>query len=93
MRKCEGIEPRYENKSWMLTYLDLRKAIPEEPIAKAPEGSPGSETVARHYGRVGNSGDPMNSSCIGVGRHNRYTGRKSNGSWEVGCSHSSEEVG
>ena len=66
MHKREGIEPRYENKSWMLTYLDLRKAIPEEPIANAPEGPPGSETVARHYGRVGNSGDPMNSSHLGL---------------------------
>ena len=58
----------------------------------APEGPPGSETVARHEGRVGNSGDPMNSSNRGVGRHNRQTGRKPDSSWEVGCPHSSDEV-
>lgn len=92
MRKREGIEPRYENKSWMLTCLEQRKAIPEEPTAMAPEGPPGSETVARHYGRVGNSGGPISSSVQGVGCHNRQTGRKPDNLWEVGCPHSSEEV-
>jgi len=48
MRKREGIEPRYQNKSWMPTLLLGRKATPEEPIAMAPAGPPGSETVARH---------------------------------------------
>ena len=56
------------------------------------EGPPGSETVARHYGRVGNSGDPMNSSNLEVERHNRRTGRKLDGLWEVGCPHSSDEM-
>jgi hypothetical protein len=89
MLKREGIEPRYQNKSWMPTLLVARKAIPEEPIAMAPTGPSGSETVARHYGKVGNSGDPINSSKLGVGRYNRQTGRKPDGFWEVGCPHSS----
>ena len=42
MRKREGIEPRYELKSWMPTPLGERKATPEEPIAMASEGPPGS---------------------------------------------------
>ncbi|CAA9566799.1 hypothetical protein AVDCRST_MAG81-1155 [uncultured Synechococcales cyanobacterium] len=49
----------------MLTQLVLWKAKPKEPIAKVLEGPPGSETVARHQGRAGNSGDPMNSSLGG----------------------------
>ena len=85
----EGIEPRYENQLWMPTWLVTRKATPEEPIAMAPAGPPGSETVARHYGRVGNSGDPINSSSLGVRRYNRQTGRTPDGLWEVGCPHSS----
>ncbi|NET39211.1 MAG: hypothetical protein F6K19_45780 [Cyanothece sp. SIO1E1] len=56
------------------------------------EGPPGSETMARHDGKVGNSGDPMHSSPEGVGWHNRQTGRKPNGAWEVGCPHSSDEM-
>ena len=40
----------------MPTLLKERKAIPEEPRAKVPEGPPGSETVARHQGRVGELG-------------------------------------
>jgi len=61
MRKREGTEPRDENQLWMPTFSEQRKAKPEEPNAKVPEGPPGSETVARRYGKVGNSGDPINS--------------------------------
>ena len=92
MRKREGIEPRYENQPWMPTFLAMRKAILEEPNARVPEGPSGSETTARHQGRVGNSGDPANSSRVEVGQYNRQTGRKPDGSWEVGCPHSSDEV-
>lgn len=77
----------------MPTQLVLWKAKPKEPIAKVLEGPPGSETAARHQGRVGNSGDLMTSSAAGVERHNRQTGRTLNGTWEVGCLHSSEDVG
>jgi hypothetical protein len=35
----------------------------------------------------------MTSSELGVEQHNRQTGRSLNGTWEVGCPHSSEEVG
>lgn len=55
-------------------------------------GPPGSKTVARHYGRIGNSGDPIDSFKSGVGWHNWQTSRKPNGLWEVGCPHISEEV-
>ncbi|PSB24420.1 hypothetical protein C7B82_27085, partial [Stenomitos frigidus ULC18] len=73
----------------MPTPLVERKATPKEPIAMAPKDPPGSETVARHYGKVGNSGDPIDPSNLGVGQHNRQTGRKPEGLWEVGCPHSS----
>lgn len=92
MRQREGIEPRYENKLWMPTLLATRKATPKKPTARASEGPPGSKTVARYQGKVGNSGDPIDSSGTGVGQHNWPTGRKPNSQWEVGCSHSSEEV-
>lgn len=92
MRKREGIEPRDENKLWMPTLLAKRKATPKKPIATASEGPPGSKTVARYQGKVGNSGDPIDSSEAGVGQYNQTTGRKPNGRWEVGCPHSSEEV-
>ena len=92
MHKREGIEPRYQNQLWMPTPLVERKAILKEPIAMASEGPPGSETVARHQGKAGNSGDPMNSSTLGVGWHNQRTGRKPDSLWEVGCPHSSEEM-
>lgn len=88
----EGIEPRYQNKSWMPTLLLARKAIPEEPTAKAPAGPPGSETVARHYGKAGNSGGPIDSPPHGVGWHNWQTRRKPDGLWEVRCPNSSEEM-
>ena len=92
MRQREGIEPRDENKLWMPTLLVERKATLKKPIAMASEDPPGSKTVARYQGKVGNSGDPIDSSVIGVGQHNQTTGRKPNGRWEVGCPHSSEEV-
>jgi hypothetical protein len=76
----------------MLTWFATGKAIPNEPIAKAQEGPPGSKTVARHKGKVGNSGDPKQSPADGVRWHNQKTGRKPEAAWEVGCSDSSEEV-
>jgi hypothetical protein len=92
MLQREGIEPHYEMKLWMPTLLVERKAIPKKPTATASAGPLGSKTVARYQGKVGNSGDPIDSSGIGVGQHNQTTGRKPNGRWEVGCPHSSEEV-
>lgn len=92
MRKREGNEPRYQNQSWMPTLLVEWKATPEESIAMVPAGPPGSKTVACYDGKVGNSGDPIDSSNLGVGWHNRQTGRKPEGLWEVGCPHSSEEM-
>lgn len=58
----------------------------------ALEGPPGSETVARLQGKVGNSGDPIDSFQWRVRQHNRPTGRKPDGLWEVGCPDSSEEM-
>ncbi len=65
MRQREGIEPRYEMKQWMPTLLVKRKATPKKPTAKASEGPPGSKTVARYQGKVGNSGDPIGSPETG----------------------------
>lgn len=92
MRQREGIEPRDANKLWMPTLLAKRKATPKKPTAMASAGPSGSKTVARYQGKVGNSGDPIDPSVIGVGQHNRTTGRKPESRWEVGCPHSSEEV-
>lgn len=44
-------------------------------------------------GNVGNSGGPVDSSTDGSRWHNWQTGRKPNGPWEVGCPHTSEDVG
>jgi hypothetical protein len=57
-----------------------------------PTSPPGSETVARHQGRVGNSGDPQRSSNPEVEWHDPQTGRKLKATVEVGCPHSSEET-
>jgi len=92
MRKREGIEPRHKPHPWMPTWFATRKATPKKPKVMALEGPPGSKTVAHHYGRVGNSGGPIDSSRLEVGWHNRQTGRKPNGLGEVGCPHSSEEM-
>jgi RNA-directed DNA polymerase len=35
----------------------------------------------------------MRSSSVGVGRHNRHTGRRPNGAAEVGCPHMREDAG
>ena len=71
MRKREGIEPRDKQKLWVPTSLARGKAKSEEPSARAPANPPGSETVARHQGRVGNSGDPLGSFRWGVGWHDQ----------------------
>ncbi|QUY45926.1 hypothetical protein [Acaryochloris marina] len=76
----------------MPTWFATRKATPEKLTTNASEGPPGSVTVARQYDKVGNSGDPIDSPFLGVEWHNRQTGRKLNGLWEVGCPHSSEEM-
>ncbi len=93
MRKREGIEPRNCNETVsadMLRYMESNTQGAKRQGSTG--GSPGSMTVACHQGRVGNSGDPANSSHAGVGQYNRQTGRKPDGSWEVGCPHSSDEV-
>jgi len=63
-KSVKGLSPVIRIELWMPTPLVERKAILKEPIAKVPEGPPGSETVARHQGKAGNSGDPMNSSFM-----------------------------
>jgi hypothetical protein len=78
---------------WVPTCLATGKATSKEPKARAPANPPGSETTARHQGKVGSSGDPMQSSQQGVGRYNRQTGRTPDKASEVGCPHTSEEVG
>jgi hypothetical protein len=89
----KGLSPVMNKELWVPTWLATWKALSEGPTAKAPANPPGSKTVARQQGRVGNSGDPMRSSGLGVGRHNRHTGRMPNGASEVGCPHMSEDAG
>src|SRR5215475_366242 len=66
MRKREGIEPRHgyttvDADVVMFTEGYIKGAQP----AMAPANPPGSKTVARHQGSVGNSGDPLGSSTDG----------------------------
>src|SRR4029453_11147460 len=91
--RVKGLSPVMNGQLWVPTCLATGKATSKEPRAKAPANPPGSETVARQQGRSGNSGDPMRSPSVGVGRHNRHTGRRTNGASEVGCPHMSEDVG
>lgn len=65
MQKREGIEPCNQPKLWMPIWFATGKARPNEPIAKVQEDSPGSKTVARHKGKVGNAGDPKQSPVDG----------------------------
>src|SRR5262245_61752651 len=66
MRKREGIEPRHgyftvDADAVLFTEGHIKGAHP----AMAPANPPGSKTVARHQGSVGNSGDPLGSSRDG----------------------------
>ena len=66
MRKREGIEPRYGYETVgadMLSFIEGNIKGADETMA--PANSLGSKTVARHQGRVGNSGGPMGSSREG----------------------------
>ena len=66
MRKREGIEPRDERETVGADAVSKAEGhINGADMARAPANPPGSETVARHQGRVGNSGDPMHSSREG----------------------------
>ncbi len=80
MRKREGIEPRNINATVGADVLSNTEGnIKGANQATAPANPPGSETGARHHGKVGNSGGPTGSSTMEVGRHNRQTGRKPDG--------------
>ena len=94
MRKREGIEPRYGREMWVPTSLARRKAISLEPrwlwLQRTHRGRrPGHVTTAESGTREILWVLPR----MGVGWHNRHTGRKPDGPEEVGCPHSSEEVG
>jgi hypothetical protein len=66
MRKREGIEPRYERETVGADAVSKAEGhINGAAMAMAPENPPGSETGARHQGRVGNSGGPLDSSTPG----------------------------
>ena len=66
MRKREGIEPRNRVKHVGADVVDKTEGnIKRANTAMALANPPGSETGARHQGRVGNSGDPMGSSTDG----------------------------
>ena len=94
MRKREGIEPRYGREMWVPTSLARWKAISLEPLwlwlQRTHRGRrPGHVTTAESGTREILWVLPR----MGVGWHNRHTGRKPDGPEEVGCPHSSEEVG
>jgi RNA-directed DNA polymerase len=92
MRKREGMEPRYQCESVSADMLlDMEGNIKGAHLAKAPANSPGSETVARHHGRDGNSGDPMGSSREG-GRVAQPANRKE-ARWPMGSRMPSYERG
>ena len=66
MRQREGIEPRYERETVGADAVSKAEGhITGAATARAPAHPPGSETGARHHGRVGNSGDPLGSSTDG----------------------------
>ena len=66
MRKREGIEPRYGRGIVGADAVSKAEGdIIGADMATAPMNPPGSETGARHQGRVGNSGGPMGSSTDG----------------------------
>lgn len=66
MRKREGIEPRYGQEIVGADVVSKTEGhITGAATAMAPENPPGSETGARHHGKVGNSGGPIGSSIEG----------------------------
>ena len=66
MRKREGIEPRNKYETVGADVISGAEGnIKGAQAALAPANPPGSKTVARHQGRVGNSGGPMGSSMEG----------------------------
>ena len=74
MRKREGIEPRYENATVGADVVSITEGhIKGVQSAMTPANPPGSETGARHQGKVGNSGGPMGSS-----RHGSRVARPAN---------------
>jgi RNA-directed DNA polymerase len=66
MRKREGIEPRHGYTTVDADVVMFTEGhIKGAQQAMAPANPPGSKTVARHQGSVGNSGDPLGSSRDG----------------------------
>src|SRR5262249_10303620 len=66
MRKREGIEPRHGYETVDADVLLFTEGhIKGAQLAMALANPPGSKTVARHQGSVGNSGDPLGSSRDG----------------------------
>ncbi len=60
MRKREGMEPRDEREIVGADMVsNMEGHIEGAEQAMAPANPPGSETVAHHQGRDGNSGDPL----------------------------------
>ena len=63
MRQREGMEPRYKYATVGADVVcGTEGKIKGAQQAMAPMNPPGSQTVARHQGRVGNSGGPMGFS-------------------------------
>src|SRR2546428_12996693 len=61
----KGLSPVMNGSLWVPTCLASRKATSEGPTAMAPANPSGSKTGARHHGKAGNLGDPMDSSKEG----------------------------
>jgi hypothetical protein len=66
VRKREGIEPRNENAIVGADVFSITEGyIKGVQSAMTLANPPGSETGARHQGKVGNSGGPMGSFTHG----------------------------
>jgi hypothetical protein len=94
MRKREGIGPVMDTQLWTPTWLGSRKAISREPnrpwLRRVHRGRrPWHVTKAASGTREILWALPR----MGVGWHNRHTGRKPDIPEEVGCLHMSDDVG
>ena len=66
----KGLSPVMYEQLWVPTCSTSGKATSRASIATTLANPPGSEPVARHHGRAGNSGDPLFSFHQEVGWHN-----------------------
>jgi hypothetical protein len=93
MRQRKGIEPRDEQRSVGADLLSNREGSIRGAKGHGPREPTGVEdrgTSTRQSRELGRSDALLQS---GVGRYNRYTGRRPDGASEVGGPHMSEDAG